>query len=500
MGVQAVTAKRSIQVTNPVTGALIGTITQTSPDDIQQIADQARAATVQWQAKSVKERCKLIRRWGDLLWDDQERAMRIIRDETGKNDTGAYTEIVGIDNYISYYTRHAPRLLAPQRRTPIIPILQRAKVHYKPRGVVGFITPWNYPMMLAMMDMVPALIAGNTVIIKPSEIAPYSVLYVIDLLHKVGIPPHVAQVVTGDGQAGAELINHVDYICFTGSSHTGRLVAKQAADQLIEYSLELGAKDVMIVLRDADLDLAASAAIVGSCENAGQACVGTERVYVEDAIHDEFVARVKQFAQQMTIGSDDGFDVHMGSMTNERELQRTEAHIQDALDKGAKLVYGGNRLPDLGPLFFEPTVLTHVDHTMDIMQEETFGPVIPIMKVESAEEAVHLANESEYGLSAMLFTSDLDRGEQIVCQLNTGDVNINRFGAVIASPRLPWGGQKSSGISRRGGKEGLLRFTTPQSILIDTQIGVNPTLTVFDATVLKLVRFARVLRRWFPFI
>ncbi len=490
----------SIQVTNPVTGALIGTITQTSPDDIQQIARQSRAARAQWQSRNIKERCRLIRRWGDLLWNDQEYAMRIIRDETGKNDTGAYSEVVGIDNYISYYTQHAPRLLAPQRRTPIIPILQRAKVYYKPRGVVGFITPWNYPMMLAMMDMVPALIAGNTVIIKPSEVAPYSVLYIIDLLHKAGIPSHVAQVVTGDGQAGAELINHVDYVCFTGRSHTGRLVAKQAADRLLEYSLELGAKDAMIVLKDANLDLAASAAIIGGCENAGQACVGTERVYVEDTIHDAFVERVKHLAQQMMIGSGDGFDIHMGSMTTKHQLQRTEAHIRDALDKGANLIYGGKRLPDLGPLFFEPTVLTQVNHTMTIMQEETFGPVIPIMKVNSVEEAIHLANAHEYGLSAMLFTSDLDKGERIARQLNTGDVNINRFGAIIASPRLPWGGQKSSGISRRGGKEGLLRFTTTQSILVDTQIGVNPMLTIFDGTVLKLVKFARVLRRWLPFI
>lgn len=489
-----------IAVFNPVTGAEIGQVPTGTPQDVREAVERGREAGRIWEAVGAGERARLLRIWGDLLWEDQQNAMRIIREETGKNDTGAFIEIIGVEMTLNHYVQHGPRLLKPERRNPIFPIIQRGRIYYKPHGVAGFITPWNYPLMLSLIDAIPALIAGNTAIIKPSEIAPYSLLYAVDLMHQAGIPRDVVQVVTGDGSTGAALVDEVDCICFTGSTAVGRKVAAQAGERLIPYSLELGGKDAMIVLEDADLTLAAYTVFMGACENAGQMCTSIERVYVESPIYDKFVERVRQNAANLRIGAGDGFDVHVGSLTNERELLRAEAHIADAVEKGATLVWGGKRRPDLGPLFIEPAVLADVDHSMLVMKEETFGPLIPIMRVASAEEAIRLANDTEYGLSGAVFTQNLDRGEWVARQLNTGDISVNRTSAVAASMRYPWGGQKASGVGRRGGVEGLRRFTSPQSIIVDLQIGSTPGLSLLDPRTLTALKVMRTIRRWVPFI
>lgn len=487
-----------IEVYNPISEQIIGRVPNTSADDVVSAIERAKGAAPVWQALGVGERARLLRRFGDLLWDDQTNAMRIIREETGKNDTGAFIEVMGIDNAVAFYCSNSAGFLRPQSRQPIFPILQHARVHYKPHGVVGFITPWNYPLMLSIVDAIPALIAGNTVIIKPSEITPYSALYAVGLMHKAGIPPHVVQVLTGDGTTGATLADGVDYVCFTGSTATGKKVAVKAAERLIPYSLELGGKDAMIVLADANIDLAASAVFIGACENAGQMCTSIERVYVEAPIYDVFVAKVLDYARGLVIGAGDGFDVHVGSMTNARELERVEEHIRDAVEKGATVVYGGKRRPDLGALFFEPTILINVDHSMKIMTEETFGPLIPIMKVQHTDEAVRLANDSEYGLSGAIFSGDTARAERIALRIDTGDMSINRNAAVQASAALPWGGQKNSGYGRRGGKEGLMRFVTTQSIVVDRQIGTKPALSLIDPVTMMAIKIIRFLRRWIP--
>lgn len=487
-----------IAVYNPISEQMIGQVPNTSANDVITAVERAGDASSMWQALGVAERARLLRKFGDLLWTDQTNAMRVIREETGKNDTGAFIEVMGIDNAVSYYCSNAQSFLKPQSRQPIFPLLQTARIHYKPHGVVGFITPWNYPMMLAIIDAIPALIAGNTVIIKPSEITPYSALYAVSLMHKAGIPAHVVQVLTGDGKTGEKLADLVDYVCFTGSTATGKKVAVKAAERLIPFSLELGGKDAMIVLEDANLDLAAAAVFIGACENAGQMCTSIERVYVEASIYDVFVAKVLDYARGLVIGTGDGFDVHVGSMTNIRELERVEEHIRDAVSKGAKVVYGGNRRPDLGALFFEPTILINVDHSMKVMKEETFGPIIPIMKVQHADEAIRLANDSEYGLSGAIFSGDTARAERIALRIDTGDMSINRNAAVQASASLPWGGQKNSGYGRRGGKEGLLRFVTTQSIVVDRQIGTKPALSLIDSTTLTAIKVIRFLRRWIP--
>lgn len=489
-----------IPVTNPITGQIIGKVPQSTDQDVREAVERARAAQPHWGSVDVKQRCRIVRRWGDLLWDKQQQAMQVIRSETGKNETGAFLEIMGIDNVVAYYTTRGPGLLKPEKRMPLFPIVQRARVYRKPHGVAGFITPWNYPMALSMMDVVPALVAGNTVVIKPSEITPFSALFAEELMAQAGFPENVAQVVTGDGRVGAVLVDLVDFISFTGSTAVGREVAAKAGRRLIPYSMELGGKDAMIVLRDANVDIAAASVFVGACENAGQMCVSIERVYVEAPIYDQFVDRVLHYAGQLKIGPGDGFDVNVGSLTNERELMRAEAQIEDAVSKGAQLRFGGRRLPELGPLFFEPGVVTGVDHTMKIMTEETFGPLIPIMKVADANEAVQLANDCQYGLSGVVFTGDSNKGINVARCLDTGDISVNRVGVVMGAPHLPWGGQKDSGVGRRGGPEGLLRFTTTQAIAVDTQIGLRPALALIDPFTMRMLKLVRGLRRIFPFL
>ncbi|MEO8609988.1 MAG: succinic semialdehyde dehydrogenase [Chloroflexota bacterium] len=497
---QGVEGHEQIAVKNPITSEEIGKIPVMTADEVRAAAQRSRAAQPAWGARSVKERAGLLSAWADLLWDDQKNAVKKVRAETGKNEIGAWLEVVVIDNVVAYYANRAPRLLHPQTRRSLFPGKQTARVYYKPHGVCGFITPWNYPLNNAFIDLIPALIAGNTVLLKPSEITPFTAFYAVDLMHKAGIPKDVIQIVTGGGITGSALIDVVDYISFTGSTATGRKIAMRAAERLIPCSLELGGKDPLIILKDVDIDLAASGTLIGALENAGQVCISTERVYVEDAIYDQYIERIRHYANQLVMGGGEGYDVHVGSLTNERELLRSEAQVKDALDKGAELVYGGKRRPDLGPLFFEPTILANVNHDMLAMTEETFGPLIPIMRVKNAEEAVKLANDSEYGLSAAVFTKDLKRGEQLATQIESGDVCVNTTQWTFGTPSLPMGGVKNSGIGRRNGPEGLMRFVKPQSVLVDNQLMTKPNLTLYDPQAIKIFLLLRNLRRRLPFL
>ncbi len=497
----AVTANREqIEVTNPVTGEVIGAVDVGTDEDVRAAVERARAAQPAWAAMSVKERARLLRRWGDMMWADQKNVMDVIRRETGKIESGALMEMIGVDNVVQYYCRYAPRILKTQRRRSLFPFVEKCRVYYKPHGVIGRISPWNYPYLLPLIDMVPALIAGNAAVLKPSEVAPYCTQYAVEAMHKTGIPEDVVQIVHGDGRTGAVLVEYVDYITFTGSTAVGREVAMRAAERLIPFSMELGGKDPSIVLKDADIDMAATGLMRGAFENAGQACISIERAYVEAPIYDRLVERVCHYAKQLKVGVEDGMEEHVGSMTNLRELERTESHIKDALEKGAELVCGGKRRPDLGPFFYEPAVLINVNHSMDVMCEETFGPILPIMKVNDVDEAIRLANDTEYGLAASIFTSNLKRGEQLATRINCGDVSINRTHVSFGTPALPIGGQKDSGVGRRNGPEGLLRYVATQSVLIDNQIAQKPDLRIADPLSLKVALILRKLRRWLPFL
>ncbi len=492
--------REMLTIKNPVTEEELGSIPVLTADDIRAAVERARAAQPMWQALGARQRGRLINRWKDMIWQDQKNCMAVIRRETGKTDANAFIEICILDAAVNYNVSRAPGLLRDQYRPSFIPVMHRAKVTYKPHGVVGFITPWNYPFMNALSDLVAALAMGNTAILKPSEVTPYTAFYAVEMMYKAGIPKDVVQVVTGDGRTGAALVDFVDYIMFTGSTANGKKVALRAAERLIPCSLELGGKDPVIILNDANLDAAATGTLRGALENAGQACVCVERVYVESGIYDAFVQKIVEYANKLVIGNGDGFDIHMGSLTNKRELLRCEEHVREAVASGAKVLYGGSARPDLGPHFFEPTVMIDVDHSMKLMNEETFGPIIPIMKVKDAEEAIQLANESEYGLSATIFTSDLRRGERLARLINAGDVSINRPQIVFGTPSVPMGGEKNSGVGRRNGKEGLLRFVKTQSIITDTLLIAPTDLTQADPISLLGMQVMRLIHKVFPYL
>lgn len=491
---------RSIPVINPLTGTAIGTITAATDADVHAAVMRARAAQPGWAALGVKARIRLLCRWADSLWREPDPLLDIICAETGKTRLSAFNELFVVDNTLAYYRYHGPRLLRPQTRRVLFPVFQWARVHYKPHGVAGFITPWNFPYLLAFCDVIPALIAGNTAVIKPSELTPFTAHYGVDRMHKAGIPADVVQIVDGAGETGAALVEQVDYLAFTGSTAVGRKVAARAAERLIPYSLELGGNDPLIVLRDADLDQAVAGTLIGAMENAGQACTSVERVYVEAAIYEAFLERLQARAADLKLGT--GYDDHVGSLKNERELLRTEAHIDDAVRKGARLLVGGKRRPDLGPLFFEPTILVGVDHSMAVIQAETFGPLVAVMPVADAAEAVRLANDTPYGLSGGLYTRDLQLGERLALQMDSGDVSINRPLSIWGAPAAPMGGQKTSGSGRRNGPEGLRRFVASQTIVFDgvPRWLVPPGLVHLTPFLRRLIVLRRRFMSFLPFL
>ncbi|NWG18600.1 MAG: aldehyde dehydrogenase family protein [Chloroflexi bacterium] len=493
-------APEQIAVKKPTTGELLGHVPVMSAEDVRQAVERARAAQPAWEALGVRGRAKLLQQWGDLLWARQKEVIQTIRAETGKTDVGAWEEVAVIDTQLGYYVHRAPQILRPQTRRTSAPLVHQGRVYFKPWGVVGFITPWNYPLLNGFQDLLPALLAGNTILLKPSEYTPFTALHAGGLMAEAGIPDDVFQIVTGDGRTGAALVDVVDFVSFTGSTLVGRKVAVRAAERLIPCSLELGGKDPVIVLKDANLDLAAAGTLVGGLENAGQACVSIERVYVEEAVYDRYLERLKFHANRLVVGPGDGKNVHVGSLTNERELLRCEAQIADAVAKGAKIIHGGRRRPDLGPLFYEPTILVDVDHSMLVMQEETFGPIIPVMRVKHVEQAIRLANDSQYGLSGTIFSTDLKRAEQLATRIESGDVAVNAPNWIFGSPSLPMGGVKNSGLGRRQGPEGLLRFVRPQSILLDNQLLTLPVLSHNNPFIINGILILRKLRRRIPLL
>jgi acyl-CoA reductase-like NAD-dependent aldehyde dehydrogenase len=385
-------------------------------------------------------------------------------------------EITYVCDVLTFYAKQARRFLRPQRVRPHLLVNKKVTVHYQPRGVIGMITPWNFPLILTIGEAVPALAAGNGVVIKPSEWTPLIAARGAELMQEAlaaaGAPPEALQIVNGYGDAGGALVDEADMIAFTGSVRTGRLVAERAAKRLIPVSLELGGKDPMIVLGDADLERAANAAVWGAFTNAGQVCISVERVYVEEAIAEEFTRRVVEKTNALRQGSDAAESatdrrVDVGAITFPKQLDTIEEHIRDARARGANVLTGGGRNPHLTGRYFEPTVLSNVDHSMKIMTDETFGPVLPIMRVKDADEALRLANDSIYGLNASVFTGDKARGERIAARVEAGITCVNDVIAGFGVTDAPSGGLKESGIGKRHGAEGIRRFCNQQVIVTD---------------------------------
>jgi acyl-CoA reductase-like NAD-dependent aldehyde dehydrogenase len=459
----------ALEVHSPADGSLVDRVPLQSPNDVTRVARELRDAQPAWEAIGVAGRATWLARWRDWLLDEQERLTDLICRETGKAYGDASIEVPSAVQTINYFSEHGPEFLADEHPRPHSPafVTKRLRLSRRPYPLIGVISPWNFPLALPAFDLIPALVAGCAVLSKPSEVVPLSWREAVRGWQEIGAPPVLA-CVTGDGIAGAAVVDEVDMIQFTGSTRTGRAVAMRAAERLIPCSLELGGKDPMIVLADADLDRAAGAAVWGAIFNAGQACISVERVYVEDAVHDAFVAKVVSRVAALRQGPEtQPFAVDVGAMANESQLAIVERHVADALAKGAHTMTGGRRRPGAG-IFYEPTVLVDVDHSMDCIQSETFGPTLPIVRVSDPDEAVRLANDTEYGLSASVFTRDLRRAEAIAARLEAGAVNINNVIVNGFQFPLPMGGWKESGIgARAGGAHGVHKFCREQAVVSD---------------------------------
>jgi succinate-semialdehyde dehydrogenase/glutarate-semialdehyde dehydrogenase len=435
----------------------------TTAEDVRAIVARARAAQAAWAAQPVERRARVARRALDVLLARQERFLDVICEDTGRSRMESLMmEVLPACDALSFYARRAGEMLADRKVAMHFLRMKKLLVTYKPLGVVGVITPWNGPFILGLNPTVQALLAGNAVVVKPSEVTPRAGRLVFDLFAEAGLPADLLTVIDGDGSTGAALIESgVDKISFTGSPGTGRKVGEACGRNLIPCTLELGGKDAMIVCADADLERAAGGAVFGAFFNAGQYCCSTERVYAVEPIADELTRRVVDKARALRLGTRGEFD--LGPMTWPRQLEIVERHVEDARARGAKILCGGQRQGR----FFQPTVLTDVTHEMLIMREETFGPVLPIMRVRDEEEAVRLANDSPYGLSGTVWTRDPARGVALARRLDTGSVCINDSSVTYGALEAPFGGRKHSGVGQVNGEAALRGFCFAQPIVID---------------------------------
>jgi acyl-CoA reductase-like NAD-dependent aldehyde dehydrogenase len=478
----------TIGVENPATGELITTVPLLGAGELRELAERARTAQPAWEQAGFEARGRVLRRAQKWMVDHVDRVIDVVCSESGKTVEDAQVADYGYTvGALGFWAKQAPKYLAdeavPSWNNPMV-AGKKLIVRYAPVGVVGVIGPWNYPITNSFGDCIPALAAGNSVILKPSEETPLSSLLMEEMLRECGIPDGVFQVATGDGSTGAALIEQVDCIMFTGSTATGKKVMKAAADRLIPCYLELGGKDPMIVCADADIERAANAAAYYSMNNAGQVCISVERCYVEAPVYDAFVARVADNVRELRQGVPGAMaSVDVGAVTFPPQLDIIEDHVQDAVSKGARVLVGGHGRRESGR-FFEPTVLVDVDHSMKIMREETFGPTLPIMKVGDAEEALRLANDSQYGLQASVWTRDTDRGEALARRVQAGVVCVNDAQVNYTALNLPMGGWKASGLGTRHGAAGIRKYTKVQSLLV-TKLAPKRDLHMFPYTRLR---------------
>ncbi|WP_254532248.1 succinic semialdehyde dehydrogenase [Natrinema gelatinilyticum] len=456
----------TIDVRAPATDAVIGSIPDCTEADVERAVERARNAQSSWAETSVDERSKRIDRFGDLVLKHRAELLDCLQLETGKSRRHAVEEVLDVAFTCSYYADHAADALGDDRRRGVFPAATTARVTYEPVGVVGAISPWNYPLTLSLTDVLPALVAGNTVVLKPDEKTPYTALALAELLERAGLPDGCFEVVTGRGATvGPALIDRVDYVSFTGSTETGRAVAERAGRNLIGCSLELGGKNPLLVLDDADVETSARGAVQACFTNAGQLCLAAERLYVADAIYDEFLEAFVTATRRLTLGTGFDFADDVGSLIDGDQLERVETHVEDARDRGATVLTGGRRRPDVGPFCYEPTIMTDVDEDATAACEETFGPVVSVESVPDVATAIERANDSDYGLNASVWTGDRTRGAVVAREIDCGTVCVNdAYISGWAAVDAPMGGFGDSGLGRRHSPEGVRRYLESRTI------------------------------------
>ncbi|WP_030233606.1 MULTISPECIES: succinic semialdehyde dehydrogenase [unclassified Streptomyces] len=466
----------------PFSGEKLADLPESTPEDVAKAFDTARAAQAVWAQTPVRQRAAVLLRFHDLLLERQAEVLDLIQLETGKARLHAHEEVQAVAVAARHYGRKAPAYLRPKRHAGAMPTLTKVTELRHPRGVVGQIAPWNYPLELSVGDALPAFVAGNAVVMKPDTETCLTALWARDLLIEAGLPADVFQVVLGDGPVvGPEVVRHADYVSFTGSTRTGREVAQGAAARLVGVSLELGGKNAMLVLQDADIEKAAAGAVRACFSSAGQLCISIERLYVHESVADAFLERFAARTKAMRLGTSLAYGADMGSLVGERQLETVTRHVEEAVAKGAKVLAGGVARPDIGPYFFEPTILDGVGTDMSVCAEETFGPVVSVYRFKDEDEVIERANATAYGLNSSVWTKNARRGREVAARLRTGTVNINDgYAPAYGSAQAPMGGMKDSGLGRRHGSEGILKYTEAQTIAHQRVLPMAPSLGMDD--------------------
>ena len=455
-----------LDVFAPATTDRIGSVPACDTNDVAAAVEHARETQAEWAERAATERATVIDRFGDLVLDHRTELLDLLQLETGKSRRTAVEEVLDVPIGCTYLANEAPGVLDDERRNGAVPGVTTATVTSDPIGVVGVISPWNYPLTLSMADVLPALAAGNAVVLKPDEKTPYTALALGELLEAAGLPDGLFQVVTGEGPTvGPALIDEVDYVAFTGSTETGRVVAERAGRNLIDCSLELGGNNPLVVLGDADIDEAARGAVQSCFSNAGQLCLSAERIYVVESAYDSFVDAFVTETERLTLGTGYDYGADLGSLIDSDQLDRVRSHVDDARERGATVLTGGRHRPDVAPFCYEPTILTDVEPDSTVACEETFGPVVAVNAVPDADAAVEAANDSPYGLNASVWTADRERGAAVAREIDCGTVTVNDgFLATWGATDAPMGGLGDSGLGRRHGPEGIRRYVESRTV------------------------------------
>ena len=456
------------KLTEVYTGDVLVELPQSTPADVERAYAAARAAQVEWAARPLKERLEVFKRAHTLFIDNAERTTDLIQVESGKNRRMAIEETCDPVMVMSHYLKRAPKLLKPVKRGGPVPMVSTSTEIRQPKGVIGIIAPWNFPFATGISDSISALMAGNGIVLKPDNKTALSPLYGVQMLEEAGLPKGLFQVVCGEGpDVGPTLIDNANYVMFTGSTATGRVIGERAGRNLIGCCLELGGKNPMIVLEDANKDEVVQGLMFGAFGNTGQICMHIERVYLPASQYDDYKRRLVAATQALRVGASYDFSMDVGSLVLPDHKDRVQAHVEDAVAKGARVLTGGKARPDLGPAFFEPTILEGVTKDMLAGVTETFGPVVALHRYSTVDEAVALANDTDYGLNASVWGGDVETACQVGKRIESGNVNVNDILATaFASKGTPSGGVKQSGVGARHGDQGLLKYTDVQNLAV----------------------------------